>query len=59
MSEDTPSRGVEPPCAVDGKPCEWQSEEWLDEQGNIESWDLFCVKCYRWRNWDLDEAPAR
>lgn len=49
--------GVEPPCEVDGKPCEWQSEEWHDEKGELESWDLFCAKCGRWRKWELDEMP--
>lgn len=43
-------------CEVTKKPCEWQSEEWYDANGEMESWDLFCVDCGRWRDWSKEEA---
>ena len=58
MSEQSEPRAVEEPCSVTGKPCNWLSEEWYDDAGGIESWDLFCQDCYRWRDWSKDEAPA-
>ena len=49
--------GVLPPCEVTGKACEWLSEEWYDENGDMVSWDNYCVNCYTWRDWHKDTYP--
>jgi hypothetical protein len=55
MKED---REIEEPCEEDGKPCDFTgSEEWYDENGEMESWDVFCWKCCRWRDWSKEELP--
>jgi hypothetical protein len=45
----------EEPCANDGKPCCWVSEEFFDANGEVECWDLYCDKCFRYRDWSKDE----
>ena len=47
---------VEEPCD-DGKPCDWACEEVYAENGELESWDLYCTKCGRDRDWTKDEMP--
>jgi len=47
----------EDPCAHDGKPCTWMSEEFYDADGEIDMWDLFCTKCGNYRNWSKEELP--
>lgn len=44
----------EEPCD-DGKPCTWMSDEFFNENGELESWDLFCTKCGRYRDWSKEE----
>lgn len=43
-------------CEVTRQPCEWRSEEWYDDDGNMEAWDDFCIECGRWRDWSKDVA---
>lgn len=46
--------GVEPPCAeTAGEACEWVTESSSDG-----SWDSFCWRCYRYRDWDLREREG-
>ena len=45
----------EDPCWVTNGPCQWVSEEFFDDFGNVERWDLYCSECFRYRNWDKDE----
>lgn len=49
---------VETPCAETGRACEWVSEEWYDDAGEMTSWDLYCAACCRWRDWTREEMPA-
>lgn len=41
----------EEPCEFDGRPCAWVTED-VDEDG---SWDAYCTKCYRYRDWTKEE----
>jgi hypothetical protein len=45
----------ESPCEKTDLACEWQKEEFYSEEGELESWDLFCVDCGRWRDWKKEE----
>lgn len=45
---------IEEPCD-DELPCTWMSDEFFDENGDLESWDLFCTKCGRYRDWSKEE----
>jgi hypothetical protein len=51
VSEAVTDEGVEPMCETTGKPCEWAAEDDLDG-----GWDLFCLNCYRFRDWSREEA---
>lgn len=49
-------RAKEPLCEVTGKPCTWASDDEYDERGDLVQWDLFCLDCKRFRDWEKDEA---
>lgn len=51
-------RETEAPCAVTGQPCRWLSDDETDDAGEVVAWDLFCMDCYRSRDWSKDEASA-
>jgi hypothetical protein len=51
-------RITEAVCDATGEPCNWLSEEWCDDNGEIALWDCFCGDCGRWRDWSRDEAPT-
>lgn len=48
-------RAVEEPCEVTGRPCEWACEDEYDADGELINFDLYCVNCFRWRDWEKDE----
>ncbi len=50
-------KNYELPCESDGAACDWESQEVTDKYGDIESWDLMCIKCFRWRDWNKDQMP--
>ncbi len=48
-------------CEATGRPCSsWSSEEWQTEEDGevVESWDLYCEDCGRWRDWDDEEEAS-
>ena len=45
----------EQPCEIDNQPCQWVCEEFYDDFGDLSSWDLYCDKCYRYRDFALNE----
>lgn len=49
------------PCKVGfpNKACVWEDREIYDENGELESWDLYCQNCFRWRDWTLEEFQER
>ena len=55
MHPKNPSNNIEDSCDITDGPCHWVSEEWYDADGEIESWDLYCNDCYRWRDWSKEE----
>jgi len=50
----------EEPCEVDGKACKWIVDELLDpDNGKLMTWDMYCSKCGRWRNWNKQCKSTR
>lgn len=35
--------------------CSWLSEDFPEDEG----WDLYCKYCFRWKDWDEEEPPAK
>lgn len=49
----------EDPCDHDGTSCDWVCEDRYDVNGDLEAWDLYCDKCYRYRDWSREELPVK
>jgi hypothetical protein len=48
----------EEPCQYDGQACLWVGEEFYDANGEVECFDLYCDKCFRYRDWSKEELPT-
>lgn len=49
-------KAQESPCEATSKPCRWVSDDQYDDAGELVQWDLFCTDCFRWRDWQKEEA---
>jgi len=53
VSDEIKPRKTEAPCEVTGVGCNWLIDDGYEEEGI--GWDMYCVDCYRFRDWGLDE----